>query len=103
MRPLNWLANRMFTWCANVLYGGGITDEGTAYKVFRREVLRSVDLCSSGFEFCPEVTAKLLRKGVRIKEVPVSYRARSRQEGKKPGLTDGVRVLWTLLKYRFRA
>jgi glycosyltransferase involved in cell wall biosynthesis len=100
MRPQYWLANRLFTHTANFLFGGNITDEGTGYKLFRRELLESLQLSSTGFEFCAEVTAKLLRAGIKIAEVPVSYRARSRREGKKPGVLDGLRILWTLVRLR---
>ncbi|MDP2166926.1 MAG: glycosyltransferase family 2 protein [Thermodesulfovibrionales bacterium] len=101
MKALNLLANKLFTFLVNFLYKAGITDEGTAYKLFRMDAIKGMDIKCSGFEFCPEVTAKLLKKGVRIIEVPVSYRARGRKEGKKPGFVDGLKVLWTILKYRF--
>ncbi|GAB4483858.1 MAG: glycosyltransferase family 2 protein [Thermodesulfovibrionales bacterium] len=102
MRPANWFANRLFTLLVNLLYGSRITDEGTAYKVFRREAVGPVDIACSGFEFCPEVTAKLLKRGIRIVEVPISYTARGKKEGKKPTFIDGIKVLWTIVKYRFR-
>jgi glycosyltransferase involved in cell wall biosynthesis len=101
MLPQNWIANRVFTLVAKVLYGGRITDEGTGFKAFRRDILRSMALESRRFEFCPEVTAKLLRRGIEICEVPVSYHARARHEGKKPGVRDGLHVLWTLIRLRF--
>lgn len=103
MKVANWVANKVFAATANLLYGSSLTDEGTAYKAVRRELLQSIEIASSRFEFCPEVTAKLLRRGVRIVEVPVSYSARDRKEGKKPGLRDGVAVLWTLVRLRFTA
>ncbi len=101
MRIPHWTANKIFTFLVNLLYGAKITDEGTAYKAFRRDTLQSLEICSSGFEFCPEVTAKLLKQGVAIKEVPISYSARNKKEGKKPGFLDGIKVLWTIIKYRF--
>jgi len=100
MKLQNWLANRFFTATANLLYGGAITDEGTGYKLVRRELLQDLGLETTGFDFCAEVTAKLLSRDVEILEVPVSYRARGRTHGKKPGFLDGVRVLRTLIKYR---
>jgi glycosyltransferase involved in cell wall biosynthesis len=100
MRPQNWLANRLFTSTANFLYGGSISDEGIGYKVFRRELLESLHLEATGFEFCAEVTAKLLRRGIAIQEVPVSYRARGGSWTGSPGYLDGLRVLWTLVRYR---
>jgi hypothetical protein len=77
-----------------------LTDEATGYKLFRTDLLRSLDLESEGFEFCPEVTSKLLRQGVRIHEVPITYRPRSFAEGKKIEWHDGLRAIWTLVKYR---
>lgn len=102
MKTANWLANRLFTLLVNLLYGGRVTDEGTAYKLFRQSTLRSFDITSSGFEFCPEVTSKLLKRGVPITEVPVVYEARSRKEGKKPTFVDGLKVLWTIIRFRLR-
>ena len=97
----NLLANRILTAAANVLYGAGITDEATAYKAFRLSVLRSLHLTCEHFEFCPEVTAKTRRLGLRIAEVPIGYNARGIAEGKKIKARDGFQALWTLLKYRF--
>lgn len=102
MKAPYWIANRFFTLLVNLLYGARITDEGTAYKAFRREVIMSLEIRSSGFEFCPEVTAKILKKGIDIIEVPISYEARDKRGGKKPGYQDGLKVLWTIIKYRFR-
>lgn len=98
----NWIANKVFTTAINILYNSGITDEGTGYKVFRRSLLESISIDSSGFGFCPEVTSKLLKKGVKIIEVPISYTARNRNEGKKPVFMDGVNILWTIIKLRFK-
>ncbi len=96
----NFLANRILTTTANVLYGLSITDEATCFKVFRTDLLRSMELTCTGFEFCPEVTAKLGRAGVRIVEVPISYTARAVEEGKKVRWTDGFEAMWVLLKHR---
>ncbi|GAB4319750.1 MAG: glycosyltransferase family 2 protein [Candidatus Sumerlaeia bacterium] len=95
-RVANWLLARLVSF----LYGQPLTDEATAYKAFRRELVQAIPLDCQRFEFCPEVTAKVLRMGERIIEVPVSYRARTFEEGKKIGWRDfhqAVRVLW---KYR---
>jgi len=92
---------RLLSWVANWLYGSHITDEATGYKVIKADLLRNIGLETDGFEFCPEVTAKLLRRGVTIYEVPISYIPRSWDEGKKIGWTDGLAAIWTLLKYRF--
>jgi len=96
-RVFNWIAARL----ANLLYRAGITDEATCYKVFRTEVLRAIPLRCRRFEFCPEVTAKVRKRGLAIREVPVSYHARSVGAGKKIRWWDGVIALWTLIKYRF--
>jgi dolichol-phosphate mannosyltransferase len=97
---LHLLANRILTASANVLYSARITDEATAYKAFRKSVLDSLDLKARRFEFCPEVTAKVRRKGIRIHEVPITYNARTVSEGKKIRWLDGVHAIWTLLKWR---
>jgi glycosyltransferase involved in cell wall biosynthesis len=97
----NLLANKILTLSANVLYGAGITDEATAYKVFRREVLGRIQLECKRFEFCPEVTAKVRKLGVRIHEVPISYNGRTTEQGKKIRWRDGVEAMYTLLRYRF--
>lgn len=92
---------RLLSWVTNLLYGSRITDEATGYKVIRTSLLREMGLERAGFEFCSEVTAKLLRQRVRIHEVPISYQPRSREEGKKIQWSDGLVALQTLLKYRF--
>lgn len=96
-----YLGGRLLSHLANVLYGIRITDEPTCYKVFRADVLRGMDLRCERFEFCPEVTAKAARAGLRIVELPISYRARGMEEGKKIRFRDGLEAIWTLLKYRF--
>ncbi|MBM3465841.1 MAG: glycosyltransferase family 2 protein [Armatimonadetes bacterium] len=93
---INWLLARM----VRHLYGFPLSDEATAYKLFRTQVLRSVPLTCQRFEFCPEVTAKLLRRGHRIVEVPISYRPRTKSQGKKVRAWAGVVAVWTLLKFR---
>lgn len=98
----NWLANRILAWTATILYGKYITDEATCYKAFRRDVIDSVNLSCQRFEFCPEVTSKVLRKKYRLIEVPISYIGRTTLEGKKITWWDGIEAIWTLLKYRFK-
>lgn len=98
----NWLANKILTWTVRILYLAPITDEATAYKVFRSEVLRDVDLECTGFEFCPEFTAKILKKKYRIFEVPTSYKGRNQLQGKKIKFSDGIIAMITLLKWRFQ-
>lgn len=101
MRGPNFLANKILTLMANVLYGANITDEATAYKVFRREVLEPIRLECKRFEFCPEVTAKLRKRGVKIHEVPITYSGRTLEQGKKIRWRDGFEAMLTLLRYRF--
>ncbi len=100
MRWPNWIANRVLALTANVLFNAGISDEATAYKAFRADVLRRVTLTCRRFEFCPEVTAKLRRLGYRIHEVPISYHPRSVEQGKKIRYSDGFEAFWTLVKFR---
>jgi glycosyltransferase involved in cell wall biosynthesis len=97
----NWMANLILAQAANLLYDARLTDEATAYKAFRADVLRSLRLKCRRFEFCPEVTAKLRRLGYRICEVPITYNARGIIEGKKIRARDGFEALWTLFRYRF--
>jgi dolichol-phosphate mannosyltransferase len=92
---------KLVTFIANFLYGLSITDEPTCYKMIRTELLKSLNLQCVRFEFCPEVTAKLGRRKIRIVEVPISYFPRSIGDGKKIGALDGLEAIWTLLKYRF--
>jgi dolichol-phosphate mannosyltransferase len=101
MRFANWLANKILTATANILFGSKITDEATAYKAFDAAVLKGIRLRCIRFEFCPEVTAKVRRLGHAIHEVPISYNARGILEGKKIRWQDGVEALWTLFRYRF--
>ena len=100
MRWPNWIANRLLALTANVLFNAGISDEATAYKAFRADVLRRVTLTCRRFEFCPEVTAKLRRLGYRIHEVPIRYHPRSVEQGKKIRYSDGFEAFWTLVKFR---
>ncbi len=102
MKQANFLANRILTTTANLLYGLDITDEATCFKVFRTDLLRSLELQCTGFEFCPEVTAKLGNRKINIIEVPIAYRARNVTEGKKVRWTDGFEAMWVLVKHRLR-
>ena len=90
------------TQVANLLYRAGLTDEPTCYKAFRTTLLQSLPLEADGFEFCPEVTAWVRKRGETIVEVPIRYAKRSVAEGKKIRWHDGVTALWTLLALRFR-
>jgi glycosyltransferase involved in cell wall biosynthesis len=101
MRWPNYLCNRLLVLAANLLYGARITDEATCYKAFDATLLRDLPLDCRRFEFCPEVTAKVRRRGVRIHEVPIRYTARTFDAGKKIRAWDAVEAFWTLLRYRF--
>lgn len=96
-----YFGNKVLALMANLLYGLHITDEATCYKMFKTQVLKSIKLDCTGFEFCPEVTAKVARLGYKIQEVPIHYYPRSFEEGKKIRAIDGLKAIRTLLKYRF--
>jgi hypothetical protein len=83
-----------------LLYGQKVSDEATCYKAIRTGLMRRLNLRCERVEFCPEVTAKLCRMGIRIREVPISYTPRGSSEGKKIGWRDGVRAIITLIRWR---
>lgn len=95
------VANKLLTLATNILYNNILTDMETGYKVFRREVLDGITIHSNSFNFEPEFTAKILKKKVRIFEVPISFNPRDYDEGKKIKLYDAFEAVWALLKYRF--
>ena len=95
------MGNKFVTWITNVLYNTNITDMETGYKVFRRSVLDAITISAKRFDFEPEFTAKILKSGHQIYEVPISYFGRKFSEGKKLTWRDGVVALWTLIKWRF--
>jgi len=94
------LARIILTGITNLLYGAGIHDEATCYKLFQTGVIKNLDLQAERFEFCPEVTAKVRRRGLKIFEVPISYQPRGDEAGKKIKFRDGLTALYTLLRYR---
>jgi glycosyltransferase involved in cell wall biosynthesis len=96
----NMVANRSLTLVTNILYNAILSDMETCYKVFRAEVIRDIPLRSRRFDFEPEITAKVLKRGYRIYEVPISYNGREWEEGKKITWRDGVIAMWTLFRYR---
>ena len=100
-RPLNFFANKVLTWPANLIYSRIFTDIETATKVFRRETLNSLELVSDGFEIEPEITAKLCKKNVNIFEVPISHSARGYEDGKKIRWWHFFTSLWSLIKWKF--
>jgi glycosyltransferase involved in cell wall biosynthesis len=95
------LGNKFLTLLTNVLFNTILSDMETCYKVFRADVIKGIPLRSRGFEFEPEITAKVLKRGHRIFEVPVSYYGREYHEGKKITWREGPKAIWTLIKYRF--
>lgn len=96
-----YLGGRLVSFVTNLLYGQKLTDEPTCYKFFSTQFLQSIPLKCKGFEFCPEVTAKVCKKGIKIHEIPIKYYPRSIEEGKKINWKDGLQAIWTLIKYRF--
>jgi glycosyltransferase involved in cell wall biosynthesis len=98
---LHWAGNRVLSLVTNLLYNTTLSDMETCYKLFDRRVLERITLKSEKFDFEPEVTAKVLRQGIRIYEVPISYAGREFDEGKKITWRDGIAALTALVKYRF--
>ena len=104
-RSASWLfktGGYIVTWLFNIIYRSDLTDEPTCYKVFDSEVIKRIKLDCKKFEFCPEVSGKLLRLGYQINEVPIQYEPRSLEEGKKIGIRDGLQALYVMLKYRLK-
>jgi glycosyltransferase involved in cell wall biosynthesis len=98
---LSIVANEVLTGVTNILYGGRLTDMETCYKVMQRDIAQSLNLESNRFDIEPEITAKLLRDGHSIFELPIRFEPRSRAQGKKIGWRDGFRAIQVLFKYRF--
>jgi len=101
MNRLHFIGNIFLTHITNLFYNTRITDMETGYKVFRKEVIDKIKLKAKRFDFEPEITAKILKKGYKICEVPITFRARKFDEGKKITWRDGVKALFYLIKYRF--
>ena len=97
----NKIANKFLTLLTNILYGAEITDMETCYKAFRRELIQSITIKSNRFDFEPEITAKIMKRKARLKEVPISYFGRGHDEGKKINWKDGIHAILTLIKFRF--
>jgi glycosyltransferase involved in cell wall biosynthesis len=95
------VANKVLTLITNILYDNILTDMETGYKVFRKEVARDLKIRARRFDFEPEFTAKILKRKVRIYEVPISFNPRDYSEGKKIKLRDAFTAVWTLVKFRF--
>jgi glycosyltransferase involved in cell wall biosynthesis len=101
MLYLHWVGNRMLSFVTDVLYNTTLSDMETCYKLFDRRVLDGITIKSDRFDFEPEITAKVLRRKVRIYEVPISYTGREFEEGKKITWRDGFAALYALVKFRF--
>jgi len=103
-RPIlywNMVANKILTFLTNILYNNILSDMETGYKVFFREMVKDIPLRSHGFEFEPEFTAKILKRHMRIFEVPITFNPREYSQGKKIKAWDGFIAVWTLIRYRF--
>ncbi len=103
-RPIlfwNMVANKILTLTTNILYNNILSDMETGYKVFKRQVVCDIPLHAHGFEFEPEFTAKVLKRHIRIFEVPITFNPRDFSQGKKIRMSDAFVAMWTLLKYRF--
>ena len=99
--PSHLIGNKFLTFVTNIFYGNKVTDMETCYKIFRKEVIRNIKIYADKFDFEPEITAKILKKGYKIYEVPIRVHPRGYDEGKKITWKDGFIALWTLIKYRF--
>ena len=97
---LAFLGGRIITLATNILFFTNITDEPTCYKCFKAKVIKSINIDCNRFNWEPEVTAKIAKRGIKIHEVPISYNPRTFEEGKKIGWKDGVQAIATLVKYR---
>ncbi len=101
MLILHWIGNRFLSLVTNILYASTLSDMETCYKLFDRRVLDGITVVSNRFDFEPEITAKVLRRGYRIYEVPISYAGREPEEGKKITWRDGFGAVKALVKFRF--
>lgn len=97
-----YLGNRFLSFLTSLLYGAKITDMETCYKLIPVKIAKGLDLKAKGFDMEPEITAKILKKGYKIKEIPISYKPRSKEEGKKINWKDGAKAVWVLLYWRFK-
>lgn len=97
----NYIGNKVLTIFTNVLFSSKLTDMETCYKVFKADLLKKIEIKSNRFDFEPEITAKVLKQKVKIKELPISYDARALSEGKKITWIDGIHAILALLKFRF--
>lgn len=101
MEPINRFANVLSNWSFTLLWGNNITDINTCYKVFTRKAIEGITITSQNFAFETEVTIKFLKKGLKIKEIPINYKARTHEEGKKIRWSTALQMYWPIIKYRF--
>jgi len=99
---LYYLGGRFLASFFNLLFGSRLTDINTGYKLFRTDVIKNINIGSNGFEFCEEVTGKILKSGYLIKEIPINYYPRKFSQGKKVRFWDGLIAFWTIIKYRIK-
>lgn len=97
----HYLGNKFLSLVTSMLYKNSVTDMETGYKVFRKSSLHGIKIRSRRFDFEPEITSKILKKGIKIYDVPIKVKPRGYEEGKKITWRDGIQALWTLIKYRF--
>jgi dolichol-phosphate mannosyltransferase len=96
-----YLGNKFLTLITKLLFNSKITDMETCYKVFHKDIIKNLNIKANHFDMEPEITAKILKSGIRIKEIPISYNPRSIKEGKKINWKDGIQAIWTLLYWKF--
>ncbi|OIO80956.1 glycosyl transferase [Candidatus Pacearchaeota archaeon CG1_02_32_132] len=96
------LGGKLVTLVTNILFFSRLTDEPTCYKVFKSDIIKKIKINGEKFDWEPEITAKILKRGIKIREVPISYYPRKKDEGKKINWKDGIHAIWTLVKYRFK-
>lgn len=95
-----FIGGKTVTLLTNLLFFSRLTDEPTCYKVFKSDLIKSIKINSNRFNWEPEVTAKILKKGIKIHEIPITYNPRKKAQGKKINWKDGISALFTLVKYR---
>ena len=96
------IGGKIVSFITSLLFFSRITDEPTCYKTFRADIIKKIKIENDRFEWEPEVTAKILKKGIKIAELPINYYPRDREHGKKITWEDGIKAIWTLFKYRFK-
>lgn len=96
-----YFGGKLVTFITDFLYGIKLTDEPCGYKAFRADLIKRIKINDNGFDFEPEITAKIAKQKIKIIEVPVSYYPRTKLQGKKLNFIDGINAIWTLFKYRF--